>query len=207
MGTCAVLMVKAPLEGEAKTRLARDIGDVAATRIYRAMVEKQVKEIPEDWSLEVRVTPDDQVASVKDWLGDRGEYAPQGGGDLGEKMARAVEGAFWNGADEVVLLGGDCPSITSAVLEDAIDELNGADLVIGPSLDGGYYLFGMGLGDRSLFDDVDWGTERVFDQTMERIEAAGFEVAILGKLEDVDDVESLRRQQEWLDDGLLEGVL
>ncbi|NEQ67468.1 MAG: glycosyltransferase [Symploca sp. SIO2D2] len=192
-------MLKAPVEGEVKTRLAKDIGNVAATEIYKAMAEKQVREIPEGWSVEIRVTPDDKIDSVRDWLGDRVDYEPQGGGDLGERMARAVEDAFWKGADEVILLGGDCPAITTAVLQEAELRLEETDLVIGPSLDGGYYLLGMSLGDRSLFDDVDWGSERVYGQTMDRIEQAGLDAAVLEKLEDVDDLESLKRQQEWLD--------
>ncbi|MCC9599824.1 TIGR04282 family arsenosugar biosynthesis glycosyltransferase [Stieleria sp. JC731] len=99
-----------------------------------------------------------------------------------------------------ILIGADCPLIDSAVISDAESLLSCHDVVLGPAADGGYYLIGLRGWDPcfdSLFEDISWGTESVFDETIRVAELAGLSVGTTAKLSDVDnesDLINLRRQ-------------
>ena len=120
------------------------------------------------------------------WLGDELDLVPQGGGDLGERMNRAAEDAFREGAREVVLVGTDCPEMSRRVLEDAFRHLRSKTIAVGPAADGGYYLIGMTRPLPGLFEAVAWGTHRVLEQTIERARGLDLDVALLETLHDID---------------------
>jgi rSAM/selenodomain-associated transferase 2/rSAM/selenodomain-associated transferase 1 len=119
---------------------------------------------------------------------------PQRGSDLGERMARAFADLFARGHARVVLVGADLPTLPSGAIRRAHALLRrGADLVLGPSEDGGYYLIGLQAPHPALFDGVEWGTPRVFEQTLARARALRLDVSLLSRWYDVDDPDSLRR--------------
>ncbi len=187
-------MLKAPRAGFVKTRLAREIGAESAAAIYRALAERQMSAIPPSWRSEVHVAPADGVAEVQAWLGPQHSYHAQTEGDLGCRLTYATAGAFQRDAKEVIIVGGDCPGLDAACLREAAGLLHHADVVLGPALDGGYYLIGLARPAPQLFVDIPWSSSRVLATTMERIAAAGLKHAMLAPKEDIDDLASLRRQ-------------
>jgi rSAM/selenodomain-associated transferase 2/rSAM/selenodomain-associated transferase 1 len=125
------------------------------------------------------------------WLGRDVHYLPQGAGDLGARMERAFDSAFRKGAGSVVLIGTDVPGITSDILQSSLRALCAKDIVLGPAIDGGYYLIGMRAPFSGIFESVDWGTGSVYEQTRDRIRRLGLTCADLPPLQDVDRPEDL----------------
>jgi hypothetical protein len=133
---------------------------------------------------------------LRAWLGGGVAYRPQGPGDLGARMGRALRAAFRQGAERAVIIGSDIPALGAAVVDDAFEALHRHDLVFGPAADGGYYLIGAtAAGFRRaaacLAAGIDWGSGRVLSQSLERVRPAGLTFALLERLADVDRPEDL----------------
>ena len=202
--TKAILMYRAPIEGQVKKRLARFIGDSAALALYRWMGTRQLKAIPRDWMVETRFTPDCERIRTEEWLGSRPRYVAQGAGDLGERMRRAAKTSFESGdSQKVIFLGADCLALDEMILAKADSVLNEKDFVVGPALDGGYYLLGMRRGDLNVFDGVNWGSSTVFAETVGRIQSRGASIKLLETLADVDDWDSLQQEKARIDPDVL----
>lgn len=208
-----VVFARAPERGRVKTRLAASIGDEAALDCYRALGAAVVAAVrppaPPDgrpaWRTVVAHTPADAAPALADWLApvhDALAYLPQHDGDLGARMRAAVEHAVAEGADRVVVIGTDCPDVDAATVAEALAALADADVVLGPALDGGYYLVGVRApADRAsaaLFAGVPWSAPDTLEVSLARAAAAGLTVAQLAPLRDVDTGEDLAWWQERL---------
>lgn len=193
-------MYKAPIEGAVKTRLAQSMGAKKALEVYRSLGRWQFHAASDAGDVEVRFTPDDGKPLMLDWLGEGACLVPQGAGDLGERMARAVKEAFEEPDIEgILLIGADCPSLDSAALAEAERMLRKAEIVVGPASDGGYYLLGLRQENSSLFENIPWGSKGVLEITLDRCRKVGAKLALLEQREDVDDISSLQRQRARLD--------
>ncbi len=204
------LFTRYPQPGAAKTRLIPLLGDEGAALLQREMTEFSLdtvkrlrKRFPID--IEVRFEGGD-VAIMADWLGGGVDYAPQGIGDLGGRMARALWEAFAAGVEKAVIIGADCPGITEALIGDAFDSLGNHDVTLGPADDGGYYLIGVNrpAAERALpylFSNVAWGTEAVLRKTLDSAKQRGLAVHQLPELHDVDRPEDIAlwrtAQKDW----------
>ncbi len=194
-----LVFAKTPVPGEVKTRLIADLGAEAATRLYCRLLHRTLDTACSDVGLPVQLQllgasdhPDIAVLLQKYSL----TVKPQRGGDLGERMYLAAEAAL---ATEpmVILIGTDCPLISTEYLHAAIDALAaGSEAVLGPAEDGGYVLLGLRRNHMQLFTGIDWSTDRVMDQTMARIEQLGWSYHLLPMLWDVDRVEDVQRLQQ-----------
>lgn len=198
----ACLLLKAPRPGLVKTRLARDIGIPRATAIYRALVERQLRALPRNWTVAIHHTPPDATEEMSAWLApilsDGGHFIPQCEGDLGARLTEAMRREFSCGAHRLFLLGGDCPGLNATILQAAHIMLDHHDLVLGPATDGGYVLLGLKAPQPALFQNIAWSTSEVLTQTLAAAQTLGLRTAQLPPLEDVDDEESLQRQSEFL---------
>lgn len=196
MKVTAALMLKAPRPGTVKTRLAREIGNEWATAIYVSLVEQQVAQIPAHWRCAIHFAPADAEMEMRAWLGLRASgdaaFRAQCDGDLGARMRHVVRTELADGADAVVLLGGDCPDLDSDVLCDAEARLVAADGVIAPALDGGYVLLGVKADHPELFEGIAWSTGEVFSKTEAAARRGGLGLSIMETYSDVDDLDSLR---------------
>ncbi len=151
-------------------------------------------------------TPDHRVdvmgSLVASWVTN---YWTQGRGDLGQRLSRATERAFKTGADVVLLLGADSPTLPPSFLASAFAALEAHDAALGPTDDGGYYVLGMRRFWPELFERIDWGTERVAEQTRHRADAAGIDLEELDAWYDLDRFADLKRAchdlQAPVDDG------
>lgn len=183
--TVIAIFCKAPIPGRVKTRLAADIGTAAATAIYRACAEHTV------WSVRHAGLPTvvfmdrrEAAPAFHDWLG--GMLAVQEGDDLGARMENAVRELLDHGYKRVIIVGTDAPFVSEKVVHDAAVELMTHDVVIGPALDGGYYLIGTSEDRPQLFEGVEWSTDKVLQTTLDICENNDWSVAQLEPHRDID---------------------
>lgn len=188
-----VAMLKAPRPGQVKTRLGAEIGPGPAAELYRRMAAQQVDSVPREWRTEVHFSPADAREEMEAWLGPTPAFHPQVEGDLGRRLTGAVSGAFERGASAVVVVGGDCPDLDEDCLRRTLAALQEVDVVLGPAVDGGYYLIALRQDQPRLFDRIPWSTVNVRAETMQRIAEAGLRHVLLEPKEDVDDLAGLRR--------------
>lgn len=202
-----LVFLRAPELGRVKTRLAASIGPHAALAIYRRLAEHTIAEAralaADGAGIRVHHTPADAEPAVRAWLGDGLTLLPQAEGDLGARMRDAFSRAFADGCERVVIIGSDLPEMSAALLRRAFAALDGADAVIGPARDGGYYLLGLTHPVPGVFDGIAWSTAEVFAQTVLRLRAAGTEPIVLDTLRDVDEVEDL--PPGWLPSSATDG--
>ena len=122
--------------------------------------------------------------------------AKQHGKDLGSRMQNAFEQLFSNGYEKIVIIGSDCPSLTSEILEKALDELDNNETVIGPATDGGYYLLGMKKMFANFFQNKSWSTSSVYEDTVKDFKNHAVKYHILPMLTDVDEAKDV--PHDWL---------
>ena len=195
-----IIFSRYPEPGKTKTRLIPALGSEGAANLQREMTEytllqakKLQTQIP--LSLELRFAGGNSQL-MTDWLGSDIVYHPQEEGDLGMRMARSLSEAFQNGAEKSIIIGTDCPSIDLEILTVAFEYLKNKDLVLGPAIDGGYYLIGLRRSIPELFVDVDWGTDKVLRQTVNTAGKINLAVGYLPTLADIDRPEDLSIWEE-----------
>jgi len=188
-----IVFVKAPRPGSVKTRLAKTLGADAACDAYRQLVEELLTELSRLTAVELRFAPDEAAAEIQPWLRESWQARAQGGGDLGQRMQAAFADAFAAGASRVAIVGSDCPEVRAADIRQAWNELKSHDLVIGPAMDGGYWLIGLTREQPELFKGISWSSEHVLAQTLQRAKAAGLRIQLLRILSDVDT------EKDWKD--------
>ncbi len=184
-----LVFAKAPRPGQVKTRLAADLGEETAARIYRTMGRTVVDGLRGGpFRIRVCFAPADARTEMADWLGRADlDFHPQSDGDLGHRMETAAAEAF-RSASRVCLVGTDTPDLDHRVVEEALRGLEDADAVVGPARDGGYYLLALNRLEPSLFRDVPWSTSRVLETTLARAKEAGLTVRTLTMRVDVDRI-------------------
>jgi rSAM/selenodomain-associated transferase 1 len=187
-----IVFLKAPRPGSVKTRLARALGAEAACDAYRRLVTVLLNQLAAVQGLELCYSPDDALAEIKPWLREGWRSAPQGDGNLGDRLGAAFDRAFREGALRVVIIGSDCPTVTPADIHAAWDGLRSHDVVLGPASDGGYWLLGLRRPQPSLFRDIPWGDATVLQRTLEHVSQSGLSVALLREQRDIDTVEDWR---------------
>lgn len=181
-----IIFLKAPRVGFVKTRLAKTLGARAATEAYRQLVENLLEALASLENVQLRFSPDDAAEEITSWRQPSWEIAPQGAGDLGQRLINAFQSAFDSGAQHVVIIGSDCPAITLRDIQEAWGALPAQDLVLGPARDGGYWLIALRSPQPQLFRDMGWSTETVLTETLRRARASGLTVHLLRELSDVD---------------------
>jgi len=184
-----LIFAKAPRPGNVKTRLAQAWGADAAAEAYRRLGRRIVDQLADAPAQTiVCFDPPDGDGEVRAWLEGSGAkaFVPQGDGDLGARMSRMVDAAFARGARTVVVVGTDAPAVGAGAVARALDALRSADVVVGPSRDGGYYLIGLKAPQPTLFRDVRWSTEHVFRETTNRCAELGLRITCLPVERDID---------------------
>lgn len=191
------VFAKVPRAGAVKTRLIPALGMHAAADLHARLIETTIAKARALGGSEVRL-----------WLaGDLDGYVPpdvawtaQEGNDLGARMAHAFVVTLAR-ARACVLIGTDCPALTTAHLQRAFAELERHDVVVIPAHDGGYVLIALKAPQPRLFEDIAWGGPTVMQATRARIDAAGLRAAYLPPLPDLDTPEDLARARAagWLD--------
>lgn len=180
-----VVFARAPALGRVKSRLARGIGMTAALAFYRRSLATVLRRVARDrrWRTVLAVTPDRSARAGRVWP-MRVPRLTQGAGDLGARMRHAFRTAP---KGKVVIVGADIPEIDAAHVARAFAALGGAEVVLGPARDGGYWLIGAKGAARhaDLFARVRWSTRHALADTRANLD--GRRVALLDRLDDIDD--------------------
>lgn len=189
---CIIIFTKAPIVGQVKTRLIPYLGAEKACELYRNMLHHTIEQANDCRNARIQLWcfPDTRHADFQQ-LSHQFDLSlhQQQGDELGERMYRALK---YNDKNNTVLIGCDCPQINTALLQTALEQLRfGKDAVIGPAHDGGYYLIGMKTADESIFHDMKWGSDQVFNKTKARMQKRNLNVHQLMTLHDLDRPEDL----------------
>ena len=199
--TCIILFAKYPAPNKAKTRLQPALGIDGAARMARQLLLHSIDQaIDTGFSVELCVgpAPTDPCWQALD-LPDSLRWSAQADGDLGLRMLIASQRALQH-FDKVVLIGTDCPSLTTARIQTAVQQLNQHDAIMIPATDGGYVLLGFKRVDESLFSDIIWSTASVAAVTKQRIGALCWTLALFDPLHDIDEPKDLEHLPSgWLD--------
>ncbi len=185
-----LMFTRYPEPGRTKTRLIPHLGAAGAATLQRQMTEhvlKQVTTAAQNLPLAVEVHfAGGSAAQMQQWLGDTVIYCAQSSGALGDRLIAAFSQSFALGRPGAIAIGSDCPALGAEHLAAALQALGRVDVAIGPATDGGYYLIGLRQLEPALFRGIDWGTERVLEQTLAAATAQGLTVELLAPLTDVD---------------------
>ena len=160
-----LILTRNPELGKAKTRLAKTVGDETALEIYKFLLEK-TRDISSKVSSDKAVYYSVKIRENDIWNENTFQKHQQVGEDLGIRMLNAFKNGFKAGYEKVMIIGSDLYDLTSENIENAFDQLNNNDLVIGPAEDGGYYLLGMNSLHSTIFKNKNWGTETVRKDTL-----------------------------------------
>ncbi|MAT40507.1 MAG: hypothetical protein CL946_13000 [Ectothiorhodospiraceae bacterium] len=194
-GSVIILFARHPEPGKTKTRLAVDTGPAAAAQMYRVCAEHVYGAAKATgFELLVSVPAQTPLEKMDAWLG-AGQYHLQPGGTIGVKMRDAFEHVFKHGANRAILIGTDVPDVTSGLLTEAHAALQSDDVVIGPAMDGGFWLIGMNAAQPQLFANIEWSTDTVYERTVQNAAQSGLSLGRVAMLRDIDTYGAL---QEWL---------
>lgn len=196
---CLIVFLKSPEEGKVKSRLAKALGEETACRLYENFTLDLLETLgrvreEERCALTLYFYPPESGRRMVDWLGDGYRYMPQQGKDLGERMGNAFQECFSEGFDSALLTGSDLPDLPDTIVKEGLAFLRRSDAVIGPALDGGYYLIGFKSDTfvPEVFEGIPWGTAGVFDRTMDIFRQNKVRVSILPPWRDIDTYEDLK---------------
>ncbi|MHB8770721.1 MAG: TIGR04282 family arsenosugar biosynthesis glycosyltransferase [Syntrophales bacterium] len=191
---CTVIFVRYPEKGRVKSRLAAAFDEGFIVTLYEAFVKDLLATLARrGHPFRIAFTPAEREADICRLFG-RHDRFPQSGADLGERMKNALQHCFAEGFASAVIIGSDMPDLPPELLGEAGAALEDHDAVIGPALDGGYYLIGFRKETLvpDVFKGIAWGSGGVFAETMARLARAGSRVHVLDRLRDVDTPEDLR---------------
>lgn len=193
-----LIFIKNPEKGRVKTRLAESIGDEQALNVYRELLSI-TKSVTDELNCARQVWYSRFVDEQDQWSGDHYEKKLQVGQNLGQRMKNAFQDGFEEGYQKIVIIGSDCAELDPGILRQSFEALDSNDTVLGPSRDGGYYLLGMNRMYTDLFEDKDWSTPHVFDDTLEQIKKKQLTFRLLPILNDIDTKEDLKNTDQKLD--------
>ena len=189
-----LLFLRAPERGRVKTRLEKKMDATTVLRLYRCFVQDIMEALTTGGhDMRVYITPPHKGSEVCAWLGGTVPIRAQKGKTLGDRMRNAFSDVFATGVDQAVLIGSDLPDLTSRIIHESFEYLKKGDAVIGPAVDGGYFLIGFRKDafNDDVFSDIDWGTSSVFRQTMGKIQPAGLNCHVLPPRQDIDTHDDL----------------
>jgi rSAM/selenodomain-associated transferase 1 len=187
-----IIFVRNPLLGKVKTRIAKDLGDFVALEVYKRLLD-HTHSITKDLAVDRYVFYADFINHDDLWKNPAYKKELQTGSDLGERMENAFHLLLKRGYSKVAIIGSDCFDLTKSIIEQAMEALEKKQVVIGPSLDGGYYLLGMNIFIHQLFENKNWSTESVYDDTIHDLSNLKYSYHILPELSDIDNGEDCKK--------------
>ena len=184
------VFARAPVAGRTKRRLIPALGEAGAADLHATLLRRTVAAVGgvAGTDRELWCHPDAGHPLFAACAAEQGlALRVQSGADLGARMAGALETALTEGAPAAVLVGSDCPGLTADVLSSALAALEaGADAVLGPAEDGGYYLIRPRRPAPALFQGIPWGGPEVAAATRARAIEAGLRMEEMATLRDID---------------------
>jgi len=184
-----LIFTRNPELGKCKTRLAASVGDETALEIYKFLLDHTVN-ITSNLNVAKQVYYSVKIRENDLWDDLVYDKKLQVGNDLGKRMAYAFQEGFASGFEKICIIGSDMYDLSQKDIELAFSKLESHDFVIGPALDGGYYLLGMKALHPKIFKDKDWGKDTVLEDTLTDLE--NHNVHLLETRNDVDVYEDIK---------------
>lgn len=184
-----------PELGKCKTRLAASVGDETALEIYTFLL-RHTAEITRPVNAEKTVYFTEKIGAGEIWDGNDFQKDVQKGSDLGKRMANAFKKGFSEGYRRIIVIGSDMFDLNTSDLDLAFKKLENHDFVLGPALDGGYYLLGMTRFETSIFQGKEWGTDSVLEATLSDLKSANY--FLLPVKNDIDVLEDIADNPTFL---------
>lgn len=189
------LFTRFPQPGQTKTRLIPALGAVGAADLQRQMTEhllRRFQGVCQEHLITLEVHfAGGNLTQMRRWLGDTAALMPQCQGELGERLTFALQRGFAGGLQQIIVTGSDCPDIAEAQITRSLALLKTHDVVLGPAVDGGYYLIGLNRLYAPLFENIPWSTAQVLERTQAIAHQSNLSVALLDPLSDIDRPEDL----------------
>ena len=183
-----IYFCKHPEPGFVKSRLSKDVGNLLTSKIYQIILEHTLQCLyGKEFEIKLFCHPNTDHPFFT-YLNNKYKVSLhcQTGHDIGERMYNAFKECVQNNLN-AVLIGSDCMELDSAYVKNAFQELErGKDVVLGPTLDGGYALIGLRQVSLLLFNDIAWGTDKVLQQTKDRIVNNDWTYSCLSEIRDID---------------------
>ena len=202
MKKAVICFTRVPKPGVTKTRLLPILSGSQCAELHTAFLTDLAAVYDQtDADLFVSYTADSDWEMLKGIFMKPKEFFPQEGPDLGEKMYNSLCHVLAQDYDAVILTGADLPLMTAAHLESGFAALEQADIAIGPTSDGGYYLVGMKMPHRAIFENQQYGGATVLENTIAAAKAADLTVELALPCDDVDTPEDLAALLEQLSPG------
>ncbi|WP_138431980.1 TIGR04282 family arsenosugar biosynthesis glycosyltransferase [Fodinibius saliphilus] len=185
-----LIFIKNPEFGKVKTRLAKSVGPETACLVYEQLLEI-TRNVTSKVNCDRQLWYSEYIDNDDRWSEEHYRKKLQHGQNLGERMSNAFEQAFMEGYEHAVIIGSDCAALKKSHLVNAYSILQNHDVVIGPSQDGGYYLLGMNQYLPDLFENMEWSTPSVYDETIRRIKRMNLMYEAVEELNDIDTEKDL----------------
>lgn len=190
-----IIFAKAPVPGHVKTRLqthfsAEECAELHASFIIASIRVAKTVERPDIFLFCHPGITSPFFQKVSSDFGIR--LISQNGKDLGERMANAIRDTLTDGYKKILIIGSDSPDLPPEYIEEGFKRLDSSDMVIGPSVDGGYYLLG-GKRDLPVFDGIPWSSNKVFEMTLNKALEHSLTFSILDEWYDIDTWEDLQK--------------
>ena len=183
-----ITFTRNPELGKVKSRLAKDIGEASALEVYKLLLE-HTKNVLLQLDCDKAVYYSVKIRENDIWDSEIFSKHQQSGNDLGERMQNAFKNGFEKGYKNIIIVGSDLYDLDAEIINTAFKKLESHDNVIGPAVDGGYYLLGMKTLHPSVFKINNWGTQTVYKQTISKLNTNS--MYVLDTLNDIDYVEDL----------------
>lgn len=185
---------KPPIPGQTKSRLAKTIGEKQAAELAKAQLIDICEALLEIENTHITLwhPPQSNPNQFRNFIPETIAYSEQSGTNLGMRMCNTFRRKL-DGNNKVVIVGSDCISHCPASIEAAYRGLNHAPIVLQPATDGGYVLLGLSQFIPELFEEIDWGTSKVFEQTVSTIKRLGHRHALLPETFDVDEEVDIKK--------------
>lgn len=189
-----IIFTRNPELGKGKRRLAATVGDQIALDVYKFLLQ-HTRAITRDVQAQLQVWYSDQVHHNDDWDNQLYHKFTQQGDDLGQRMQFAFNLAFKQ-FEQVIIIGSDIYDLTTTDINLAFDTLDNHDAVIGPAVDGGYYLLGFNHAvPNNVFNNKNWGTNTVLQDTIADLQHTNFK--LLEPRNDVDYYDDIKDQPDF----------
>lgn len=207
--TALAIMAKQPVIGKTKTRLSPLLNAQEAALLYEAFLLDTIRLVTglsATVDLVIAITPPESRAYFESIAPPDARIIPVAGADIGKCLESTLAEIFAAGYEKALAMNSDSPNLPLEYLQQAVLLLDQKDVVLGPSQDGGYYLIGMRRLYRGLFQEIEWSTEKVFRQTLERVIELGLGVGLAPPWYDIDAPQDLLRLNVHLNVDLPENV-
>ncbi|MGV3665794.1 MAG: TIGR04282 family arsenosugar biosynthesis glycosyltransferase [Leptospira bouyouniensis] len=183
-----IIFAKQPRQGNVKTRLAKSIGEKKTLEVYLELLSL-TNVITNKLDVTKIVYWDEIPENPNLYFGEGFQHKLQSSGDLGKKMESAFQLELSQNPCKTLIIGTDCPYLSLSTFEKAYTQLENKEIVLGPAMDGGYYLLGMNELFTEIFSDIPWSTESVLSMTIQRIQENNKSYALLETLNDIDTID------------------